>query len=378
MMMHSFIPSSSLLMILLLAVATIATAQGICISDTNTYTVKVNLMAGELGYYMFEECGAQVNPTIGMIVGTPYTFLQVDRSNYYHPMGFAYVPDGAHADGPELEPAVSGTGTASCIENSQCPAPMYFRGDTYLGVYSNQANLAPITTDKEDFGLDVYEPEFFRPINDWAGAGNYCVHLKFDDASYTHDLFYFCHIHQFMSGRIKLLDTNRNPINPQNTPALGYDYDLVSGFDRGCGTYGLNDFTLPNPQCPTAFVCGHDGSASASGRFAQCIEAMNCHMLHGMTTGITTNDEIALFMHQMIPHHENAVNMAKTLLHTNILQCYDLTNEDNPDCEMERILRSIINTQNFQIQTMKTLLKLYDFPETDECIVEIVASKVAS
>ncbi|KAL7555727.1 hypothetical protein ACA910_005145 [Epithemia clementina (nom. ined.)] len=354
-------------------------AQAICVSDTNTYTVKINLMAGELGYYMFEECGDQVNPTIGMIVGTTYTFLQADRSNYYHPMGFAYVPDGAHADGPELEPAVSGTNTtASCVANARCPAPMYFRGNTYLGVYSNNANVVPVTTDEEDFGLDVYEPQFFRPIHEWAGAGNYSIQLTFNDASYTQDIFYFCHIHQFMSGRIKLLNTNQNPINAQDTPALGYEYDLVTGFDQGCGTYGLNDFTLPNSQCPTAFVCGHDGDASESGRFAQCIEAMNCHMLHGMTTGITTNDEIALFLHQMIPHHENAVNMAKALLHTNVLQCDDLTDEENPDCEMERILRSIINDQNFQIQTMKNLLKLYDFPETDECIVEIVTSKVAS
>jgi uncharacterized protein (DUF305 family) len=33
-----------------------------------------------------------------------------------------------------------------------------------------------------------------------------------------------------------------------------------------------------------------------------------------MTTGVMASDETALFIHQMIPHHQNAVNMAKTLL----------------------------------------------------------------
>ena len=184
-----------------------------------------------------------------------------------------------------------------------------------------------------------------------------------------------------MSGRIKLLNTNKEPINEEDTPELGYSYDEVTGFDEDCGTFGLNDFTLPNSQCPTAFVCGHDGDASDIGKFAQCIDAMNCHMMHGMTTSITSNDEIALFIHQMIPHHENAVNMAKALLKTNSLNCPDLTNEDDPnfvDCEMETILRSIINTQNFQIQTMRNLLVQYELPESDNCIVEITSSKVVA
>lgn len=34
---------------------------------------------------MFEECGDTVNPTIGLEIGQTYTFLQTDRSNYYHP-----------------------------------------------------------------------------------------------------------------------------------------------------------------------------------------------------------------------------------------------------------------------------------------------------
>lgn len=46
-----------------------------------TFTAKVNLFAGELGYYQFEECGDNVNPTLGMELGKTYKFTQQDRSN---------------------------------------------------------------------------------------------------------------------------------------------------------------------------------------------------------------------------------------------------------------------------------------------------------
>ena len=48
-----------------------------CVNNECTFNVKLDLMAGELGYYTFEECGDVVNPTIGMEVGVRYRFLQV-------------------------------------------------------------------------------------------------------------------------------------------------------------------------------------------------------------------------------------------------------------------------------------------------------------
>ena len=47
-----------------------------------TYHVKVNLFAGELGYFTFYECVGNdgegiINPTIGMQVGKTYKFSQV-------------------------------------------------------------------------------------------------------------------------------------------------------------------------------------------------------------------------------------------------------------------------------------------------------------
>jgi hypothetical protein len=101
---------------------------------------------------------------------------------------------------------------------------------------------------------------------------------------------------------------------------------------------------------------------------------MNCAMLAGMTTGVKASDPTALFIHQMIPHHQNAVNMAKTLLIENNLDCPDLTNEETPGCILEVILREIINGQNHQIQKMLGVLEELNFPVSDNCIVELDTS----
>jgi uncharacterized protein (DUF305 family) len=177
-------------------------------------------------------------------------------------------------------------------------------------------------------------------------------------------------IHQYMSGRIKLLKDGL-PINDADVPALGYSYDAPGSFDQKCGTFGLDAFQLPNPVCPDRFVCGAEDQDEELQLFAECIDAMDCHMLSGMTTGVEAMDEAALFIHQMIPHHQNAVNMAKTLLKSEKIVCADLTDEDSQDCILERILREIINGQNHQIQLMNGYLEAKEYPETDNCVVEI-------
>lgn len=48
-----------------------------CADDICTYNAKVNLFAGELGYFTFEECGDVVNPTLGIELGKTYRFVQV-------------------------------------------------------------------------------------------------------------------------------------------------------------------------------------------------------------------------------------------------------------------------------------------------------------
>jgi hypothetical protein len=128
-------------------------------------------------------------------MGQTYTFIQADVSNYFHPLGFAYFPDGAHDNKNELEPVVS-EGTSDCASNATCPAPMYHSTGLggYLGSYSNDPDVAPVTTDEEDFGLDHYEPLFYYPLREWLGFGNFSIKLRFDDDTYSNDLFYFCHV----------------------------------------------------------------------------------------------------------------------------------------------------------------------------------------
>ena len=137
-----------------------------------------------------------------------------------------------------------------------------------------------------------------------------------------------------MAGRIKLTQ-NGMLVSNEDNPPLGYAYDQPGEFDRSCGTFGLDSFQLPNPQCPHKFVCD---PAPENKPFADCIEAMNCAMTAGMTTSLNSGSRLALLIHQMIPHHQNAVNMAKALLRTGDVPCDDLSNEDDPYCAMQTIL----------------------------------------
>lgn len=337
-------------------------------SNVCKLTAKVNLFAGELGYYTFEECGDEVNPTIGMVIGKTYVFNQEDRSNYMHPLGFAYFPDGAHADVDELEPGIVPPGSNSlCGDTHTCPAPMYYMDGTYLGTYSPSALLK--SDAQENFGLDDYEPKFFHPIPQWIEYGAPEIKLTFSDNEITQDIFYFCHIHELMSGRIRLLNEDNSPLVADETPAIETDYydAKADSFDEACGTFNLTDFQDRPGECPDRFVCTDDSASTELSNFGKCIDAMNCHMMVGMTSNAV--DEKALFIHQMIPHHQNAVNMAKALLKTGKVKCDDLTGEDE-DCVLETILREIINGQNAQIQAMRGILDSLAYPAEADCKVE--------
>jgi Domain of unknown function (DUF305) len=80
--------------------------------------------------------------------------------------------------------------------------------------------------------------------------------------------------------------------------------------------------------------------------------------MQGMTTGIRSESEIALFAHQMIPHHQNAVNMAKTLLISGTIPCDDVTDDEDPLCIMNVIVREIINNQNL-VRVVLNVIYIY-------------------
>ena len=182
-------------------------------------------------------------------------------------------------------------------------------------------------------------------------------------------------IHYGMSGRIKLLQ-NGKPINGNSDPQFGEDYyfNPPSAFDQKCGTYGLGDYTLPRPQCPQTFVCDANKQSKAVQHYAECLNAMSCAMFSGMTTSLASDSQVDLFIHQMVPHHEGAVNMAKALLKMDILPCDDFT-ADTPECMMNRMMRAVINSQNEQIMQMNGILQRKSVAlKPDGCGIEMQSS----
>jgi len=347
--------------------------------DTKTFTAKVDLFAGTLGYYSFDECpDLPFNPTIKMQVGQTYTFDQAHETNYYHPLGFAYYADGAHDEQDELEPGIQPPESGStCNDTNVCPAPQYYIDGTYVGVYDNAVNGTTVIP-SENFGLDAYEPKFFYPLGDWI-TKTYTVKLKFNVDTYLNDIFYFCHIHQGMTGRIVLTQANdaTTLVNAnERLPIIPYQADSIDPFDKACGAVMIEPFqpVVQNKyECPEKFVCGSSDKTANTQQFAQCIDAINCAMTVGMTT--TAQSIPDLFLAQMIPHHENAVNMAKSLMYLELADSCtgkaNLGDEENKACILKSLSLDIINNQNFQIQLMKGLYSS-DYAEyEDDCAVEV-------
>ncbi|CAM9993977.1 unnamed protein product, partial [Ectocarpus sp. 13 AM-2016] len=224
--------------------------------------------------------------------GETYEFNQLEASNWYHPLGFAYYPDGAHEGVDELEE----------------------------GIGSGDAPVYVINGELSD--LDTYEPQFFFPEETWLET-NYTVELTVTDPDVT-EIFYFCHIHNGMSGRIHIVDAEGDA--PADTEIELYDPLEFDEFDEECGTFGSADYapadagTFDSELCPNQkFLCGD----------------------------VATSNTVA-FMHQMIPHHENAVNMARVLLKN--------PGDEGLDEEVAAVLRDVINTQNYQITFMRGFL----------------------
>ena len=89
------------------------------------------------------------------------------------------------------------------------------------------------------------------------------------------DIFYFCHIHQFMTGRIKLLRDGEPIQKDVNLPEIGYEYNKPAEHDQICGTYGAHEFQLPHNECPTEFVCDVPADNQGLVQFSQCIVSVS-------------------------------------------------------------------------------------------------------
>jgi hypothetical protein len=417
-----------------------------------SFTAKLDVFASSTGYYVFDECGTETSPTLAIERNVPTKFYQDHISNWMHPLGFAYEPDGAHKEVNELEPGLShrddgkeGHTPSDCVDDNTCDAPQYFMpdgdgGSNFVGadgyrvgcLESSGVVTCGVSPDEcegvvrgvvvydqsatdcggEDFGLDVYEPNNFVRRQDWRafgtepadeesgtdegtlyGLGRMFVQLVIAQED-TNEFFYFCHIHNWMSGRIKVVDVDRaededteNGVPPANMDTLKLDeVDLYppetqSDFDKLCGTHGIGEYAeggkLYHLCGETKFVCEVPGMNFQAKRFAMCLNAMDCAMHHEMKVKAHVSQPSVTFMHQMIPHHENAVRMAKALLyidpdtgsrrHLRALEEAFLAHKsplrgggrrlDDPSdygaIDMEDLAWEIIAVQNYQIMNMR-------------------------
>merc|ERR1712241_496954 len=275
------------------------------------------------------------SPTITMKIGQTITFDQSDKTNWYHPVGFAFAPDGAHGDdwGADENPEVEGPDQLKYLINgaeTTCP-------------------------DAGDTGLDCYEPEFFYPMGVWSES-TYSAELTVtpDVAAESNGgvIYYFCHIHSKMSGKIKILNADGTPYESGSDELDLYDPITHDEFDETCGTTATADYQEGGSRdCGISFFPGKQNS-----KYEQCLQAIDCQMHWDMysETSEHDGDMIVNFMQQMIPHHQNAVNMAKLLLK-------HVDQEDLDDVEdLESILYGIINVQNFQIHQFRNYLNPED------------------
>jgi uncharacterized protein (DUF305 family)/plastocyanin len=303
----------------------------------HTVCVKVNLFAGESGYYEFAgETGP--SPEITARIGHTLVFDQSDPSNWYHPIGFAYYPDGAHGDewGGDERDEVEGLGEL-------------------LYKIDGEPTTCP---DAGDTGLDCYEPEFFYPRADCM-AKKYSAELtitqEMADKSHGGVIYYFCHIHSKMSGKIRILpeygsDLDTSALDNPDELTL-YSPVTLDGVDLTCGTTDLEEYAGGGDhECDEAYLCGDLDTT-----WEKCMQAIDCKMateMKSMTIADSTA-KFATFCQQMIPHHLNAVNMAKIL----ITQVSESEIEGAmEDSELTNILYSIINVQNFQVHQFRNYL----------------------
>ena len=226
---------------------------------------------------------------------------------------------------------------------------------------------AAVTDDESGFGLDAYEPLFFNSQDWWGEQTALTVTLTIpEDASYT-KIYYFCHIHAGMSAEIEI--TGSTAANPTvlNAAQLGgedeasalaiYDHivadhqQMVSAHDEACGTYDIYAPGSKSSCSNSHFLCG----SGAGGAFETCLADIDCKMHHDMAIHVEAGaSKFATFARQMIPHHQNAVSMAKSLLKFHTADDYGAVGdpEDDDMAMAVALAHNIINVQNHQIQYM--------------------------
>eukprot|EP00092_Neocalanus_flemingeri_P012410 GFUD01013378.1.p1 GENE.GFUD01013378.1~~GFUD01013378.1.p1 ORF type:complete len:390 (-),score=85.04 GFUD01013378.1:12-1181(-) len=319
-------------------------------NSKNEFIFSVNFHSpGRMGEFQVDGCNGN-SPVLAVKRGETYTLVQDNITNWMHPLGLAYYPDGAHGfqqfeEVPELEyptPEDCNQEQFKCNPGGNVKqAPLY----GIDGVYETFDDWNNGVTG----GLDVYEPAFKLPQDQWTDH-KYSVRINVPLESKTKEFFYFCHIHSGMSGLILVTD----PVENANSLVQKFDpktyYKQSDTFDTNCGTSDVSLFhNSKSIFCPGQnFLC----KTRHNKEFSECMEAIGCKMNYEMRVEEDSNP-LVVFMHQMIPHHVNAVNMARIALK----HAEEAVGYDDEDLDVPGLLREIINKQNEQIQEMENWLK---------------------
>ena len=315
-------------------------------ADQVFYT-RVNLFSGEVGNYEFVDHEGPA-PELTVEIGKTYHFDQTHHTNWYHPLGFGYFPDGAHGK------------TWGAEERAEIDAATARGGGFFYG----SALSYRINNVESDNNLEDYEQQFFWPRDEWLQR-KYTVELKITDeiareaANHGGVLYYFCHVHSKMSGKLRITGNYQkdgsayqrkssydgSAYEPHGEELNEYVPHTADAFDTMCGTYEASPYKEESGQCAGAqFLCN-----PADTVFERCMHAIDCKMQTEMTIKghDTHHDPIAIFMQQMIPHHTNAVNMARVMLTTTDVRSDEFGNN---------LMYEIINNQNAQIHAMRNYL----------------------
>jgi len=215
--------------------------------------------------------------------------------------------------------------------------------------------VATTCPDAGDTGLDCYEPEFFYPRSAWSEkvyTAELTITQAMADASRGGVLYYFCHIHSKMSGKITIQNADGTAYTSSTSELALYEPTTISGVDGVCGTATIAEYAGGALKaCDEAYLCGDIDTD-----FERCMQAVDCKMKTDMKDGTdplpatpSEADYLVAFMQQMIPHHQNAVEQAKIALK------FDLADIQAVE-DMEDIVHSIINVQNFQIHQFRNYL----------------------
>jgi hypothetical protein len=232
-----------------------------CFADaTNTFHVRIDPYASELGSWKFLECGDTPMPILAVEKGVTYTFDQSDASNWYHPLAFGTEPDD---DEDDL--------ATHYLNGAQIDEDAYDDGFVVSRVAWLDASGQ--SQDEDEEGGDDEEEDAGEGGDEDADAdedrrlqavAGYSVTLTVTDEAADEDadadedrrlqaggdLFYMCNVHNYMAGRIKVYE-NGAPLNSEDTPALIKEPDVVSAYDESCGTSGTTRATRASaPRTP--------------------------------------------------------------------------------------------------------------------------------